>query len=110
MQSCIRNHSWFFFGVIRLPYYGWLITESFQMTIKAVLRNIQFAAGKPLNFRLFEIPFQHFIPFSAPVKMLSDLCPETFGIFDALSIGFFIFFVRSYLIWARHHYSFLTVK
>src|SRR3546814_17906682 len=86
---------------VRRPEYRQGISHYFQMPVYAILSNIQPAALEPFHIRFLKIPFQDLVPFFPPPELPGHFAPESFGIFNAFAIGFFVFFERLNLI--IHH-------
>ena len=79
-----------FIGCIGLPDQGGLIAFGGDMTIEAVLGNIQFTTFEPFYFGLCKIPFQHLVPFFTPGKIFGHIGPESGRIFDTFLISCFV--------------------
>ena len=64
------------------------------MAVEDVLGDIKFAAGKPLDFWLAEIPFYHLLVRFFPLESGSLFMPETLGVADRAFVGFLVILER----------------
>jgi hypothetical protein len=89
-------------GVIGFPYNGRFVAHSGNMPVKAIFGNVEFAAFKPFDGRIGEIPIEYFIPLFAPHKVLGHPGPKFFGVALAIGIGHIVLIQRTDLIRNRH--------
>ena len=74
-------------GIVWFKDQGRLIAQGVQMAVQAVLCNVQGSPCKPLDLRIFEVPREDAVPFSAPNKLLGNLGPKVLGILHALGVS-----------------------
>ncbi len=57
---------------------GFILAPGGDVTVQAVVRNVQLAAQEPFGER--QLPFEHAVPGLEPVQFARDLGPETFRV------------------------------
>ena len=68
-------------AVLTHPYVGdFIFASGFHLAIKAVMRDVEFAALEPLKRRI--LPVKNFRPRTEPFQLIRGVGPERFRIFD----------------------------
>src|ERR1700744_6720739 len=91
VQLFIGEYAVILVRVVRFPDDGGFVAQRFQVTVEAILGNIELSALEPFYFWFGKVPFQYLIPFFAPIKIVGYFLPELFGLFNTLFIGFLVF-------------------
>src|SRR5690606_18142111 len=90
-QLLISKHPKGFIGVVRFPDDSGFVAQLVNMPVKAVFGDVEPCTIKPFDFGFLEIPIQHSVPFTSPVKMFCNSRPKFLRFFYALLVNPLVF-------------------